>query len=72
MQKTYIIENLDCANCAAELENALRKVEGIGSVSVSFMTQKLVIDFTTEDITSIMKEVRRIATKIEPDSEIIE
>lgn len=72
MQKTYIIENLDCANCAAELENALRKVEGIGSVSVSFMTQKLVIDFTAEDITSIMKEVRRIATKIEPDSEIIE
>ena len=72
MQKTYIIENLDCANCAAELENALRKVEGIGSVSVSFMTQKLVIDFTAEDITSIMKEVRRIAAKIEPDSEIIE
>lgn len=72
MQKTYIIENLDCANCAAELENALRKVESIGSVSVSFMTQKLVIDFTAEDITSIMKEVRRIAAKIEPDSEIIE
>lgn len=71
MQKTYHIENLDCANCAAELENALRGIAGINNVSISFMTQKLVIDFA-EDEALVMKEVRRLAAKIEPDCEISE
>lgn len=69
MQKTYTIENLDCANCAAELENALQDIKGINNVSISFLTQKLYIDFADDEET-IMKEVRRIAAKIEPDCEI--
>lgn len=69
MQKTYTIENLDCPNCAAELENALQDIKGINNVSISFLTQKLYIDFADDEET-IMKEVRRIANKIEPDCEI--
>ena len=69
MQKTYTIENLDCPNCAAELENALQDIKGINNVSISFLTQKLCIDFADDEET-IMKEVRRIANKIEPDCEI--
>lgn len=71
MQKTYTIENLDCANCAAELENAIRGLSGVNSVSVSFMTQKLVLDFGGEE-SEIIVEIRRLAAKIEPDCEISE
>ena len=69
MQKTYTIENLDCANCAAELENAVRNIKGINTATVSFMAQKLYIDFAADEET-VMEEVRRIAAKIEPDCEI--
>ena len=69
MQKTYTIENLDCANCAAELENALQNIKGINTATVSFMAQKLYIDFADDEET-VMKEVRRITNKIEPDCEI--
>ncbi len=69
MQKTYTIENLDCANCAAELENAIGKINGVSSVSVSFISQKLAIEFDAEEA-SLLKEIRRIAAKIEPDCEI--
>lgn len=69
MQKTYTIENLDCANCAAELENALQNIKGINTATVSFMAQKLYIDFADDEET-VMEEVRRIAAKIEPDCEI--
>lgn len=69
MQKTYTIENLDCANCAAELENAIRKINGVSSVSISFISQKLSIEFDAEEA-SLLKEIRRIAAKIEPDCEI--
>ncbi len=69
MQKTYTIENLDCANCAAELENALQNIKGINTAMVSFMAQKLYIDFAADEET-VMEEVRRIAAKIEPDCEI--
>lgn len=69
MQKNYTIENLDCANCAAELENAIRQLDNVISVSVSFITQKLVIDFCGEE-QATLKEIRRLAAKIEPDCEI--
>ena len=69
MQKTYTIENLDCANCAAELENALQNIKGINTATVSFIAQKLYIDFADDEET-VMEEVRRIAAKIEPDCEI--
>lgn len=69
MQKTYTIENLDCANCAAELENAIGQLGNISSVSVSFITQKLTVDFDGEE-NSVLREIRRLASKIEPDCEI--
>lgn len=69
MQKTYTIENLDCANCAAELENAISKINGVSSVSVSFISQKLAIEFNAEEA-PLLEEIRRLAAKIEPDCEI--
>ncbi len=67
MEKTYKIE-VDCANCAAKVEQALKKVSGVKDATVNFMTQKLLIDFDdTADIDAVMKAVYKSAKKIESD-----
>ena len=69
MKKIYQLENLDCANCAAKIENAVRKINGVANASVSFMTQKLMIE-TDADLDQIMEEVKKVIRKVEPDCEI--
>ena len=70
MKKTYEIE-VDCANCAQLMEQAVSKVEGVAKVVVNFMTQKMVIEFTEgADIKAVMKTVLKECKKVEPDCEI--
>ncbi len=71
MKKIYKLENLDCANCAAKIEAAIKEIEGVSGASVSFMTQKLVIETEPEILDAVMAEVRKTMNKIEPDCEII-
>lgn len=70
MKKTYKIE-VDCANCANLMENAICKIEGVNTAGVNFMTQKIIVEFedgyTPEDV---MKTVLKACRKIEPDCEI--
>ena len=70
MKKIYQLENLDCANCAAKIENAVRKINGVANASVSFMTLKLMIE-TDADLDQIMEEVKKVIRKVEPDCEIV-
>ena len=70
MKKIYQLENLDCANCAAKIENAVREINGVTNASVSFMTQNLMIE-TDADIDQIMEEVKKVIRKVEPDCEIV-
>jgi Cation transport ATPase len=71
MKKTFKIE-VDCANCANLVEDAAKKVAGVNGLSVSFMTQKMKIDFADDaDVDAVVEEVRRAARKIEPDFEIL-
>ena len=44
MRKTFELEDLDCANCAAKMEEAIKKLPGVKRVSVNFMTQKMILD----------------------------
>ena len=67
MKKKYKVENIDCANCAAKLETAIQKIEGVEEATLSFMTQKLTIEAKEEDFEKIMSEVVAIAQKMEPD-----
>lgn len=70
MKKTYRIE-VDCANCASLMENATRKVEGVASATVNFMTQKMIVEFAEgADEKATMKNVLRACKKVEPDCEI--
>ncbi len=69
MQKKFKIE-VDCANCAAKIEQAIQKVPGVHSATVSFMTQKMVVDADEENFDQILKEIVKVAKKIEPDFEV--
>lgn len=70
MKKTYQLENLDCANCAAKMETAINQIEGVDKAVVSFMTQKLTVE-TSGDIEKIMAEVIKVISRVEPDCEVI-
>lgn len=70
MKKTYKIE-VDCANCALQMEEAARKVAGVQEVTVSFMTQKMKVEFAEgADEKAVMCSVRRACKKVEDDCEI--
>ncbi|MEF9938491.1 MAG: cation transporter [Clostridium sp.] len=67
MKKKFKLTDLDCANCAAKMENAIKKLSGVSDASVSFMTQKLTVEAEDSRFDDIMKEVVSICKKIEPD-----
>ncbi len=72
MKKTFKLQDLDCANCAAKLERAVQQVDGVLSATVSFMTQKLTIEIADENFDTVWKEVKKKAKKADPDVTIIE
>ena len=70
MQKTYKIE-VDCANCARKMEEATKKVSGVANATVSFMTQKMNVEFAEgAEEKAVMKEVLKACKKVESDCEI--
>lgn len=70
MKKTYGIE-VDCANCAAKMEEAANKTAGVSNAVVSFMTQKMKVEFDDgADEKTVMKQVLKSCRKIEDDCEI--
>ena len=71
MKKIYKLEDLDCANCAAKMERAVQKIDGVNSVNVSFMTQRMTIDADDNRFDEIMNEVVKVCRKVEPDFRII-
>lgn len=71
MIKTYRVRNLECANCAAKIERALNKVDGVNSATVNFFAQKITLDIIDEKCDDIIGEVKRICKKVEPDMEIL-
>lgn len=71
MKKVYKLIDLDCANCAAKMEERIKKLPGVTDAAVSFMTQKMTVVTEADDQSEIMKEVVRVCKKIEPDCEIV-
>ena len=67
MKKKFKLTDLDCANCAAKMEDATRKIEGVENASVSFMTQKMTIEAAEDQFDRIMQEVVAVCKKVEPD-----
>ena len=72
MKKTYKLEDLDCANCAAKMETAISKIDGVTNVSVSFISQKMTIETADDrDMDAIMKQVVKVCKRVEPDCRIL-
>ena len=71
MKKVYMLEDLDCANCALKMEDGIKKIDGVVNAEVNFMTQKMTIETEADDQKKIMKEVVKICRKIEPDCTIL-
>ena len=67
MKKRYKLQDLCCANCAAKMEDGIRKLPGVKDATINFMTQKLTIDADDERFDEIMREVVALCRKIEPD-----
>lgn len=67
MKSTFKIKGLDCANCAAQLENEINNVEGIENASISFMAERMVLEYDEKNAEEIMEKVRKIIKKEEPD-----
>ncbi len=72
MVKVLKVEDLECAHCAAKIEEGISKIEGVNSVSVSFLTQKITLDAVDAEFDEIVREIRKIVKKIEPDCTVIE
>ena len=71
MKFVYRIEELDCAHCAAKMEKAISKLDGVESVSVAFLSQKLTIEADESKIEEIITKAAEICRKVEPDCKII-
>ena len=69
MQKKFKIE-VDCANCAAKIETAIKELPGVKNASVSFMAQKLLLEADDDKFDAVLKDAVRAAKKVEPDFEI--
>lgn len=70
MKKSYKLIDLDCANCAAKMEAAIKKLDGVKDASVSFMTQKLTIEADDEIFDEVVKKAVACISKVEPDCQV--
>ena len=71
MKKTFRLVDLDCANCAAKMEDAIKKLDGVQNASVSFMTQKMTIEADDAEFDAVVKCAVDCIKKVEPDCTVI-
>ena len=71
MKKRFKLVNLDCANCAAKMEDAIKKVDGVKDATVSFVMQKMTVEADDAHFDDIMKEIVKVCKRVEPDCEIV-
>lgn len=67
MKKTFSLNNLDCANCAAKMEKAILKIEGVKNASISFFAQKLVLEADDARWDEIVREVGKAISRVDAD-----
>ncbi len=70
MKKKFTLTDLDCANCAAKMEDAINKIDGVTAATVSFLQQKLTIEADDARFDDIMDQVVKVCKKVEPDCTI--
>lgn len=71
MNKVYRLKDLDCAACAAKLEQHLAKIDGVNSVSVNFIYQKLMVDFDEAKKDEVLANIKSVTANVEPEVKIL-
>lgn len=71
MKKVYKLEELDCANCAAKMEEAIKKIDGVTYANVNFMAMKLTIEANDDIFEEVLKKVTKAIRRVEPDCRVI-
>ena len=71
MKKTFMLEDLDCANCAAKMEEAVKKIDGVKFASVNFLAQKMTLEADDEAFDEILKKAIKTIKRVEPDCRVI-
>lgn len=71
MKKIYRMKDLDCANCAAKMERAIQKIDGVIFAEVSFMAQRLTLEMDDNKVPAILEQVKKCVTKVEPDCKVL-
>lgn len=67
MKKTFKLVGLDCASCAGKIENGIKKIDGVKSANVNFVTTKLTIEADESEMDRIVKHAKKVIRKFEPD-----
>ena len=67
MVKILKMENLDCAHCTSQMEKKIKKIQGVNSVSISFMAQKMILDCKDEEAEGILEKVRAAVRSVDED-----
>jgi len=70
MKKTFKLVDLDCAHCAAKMEEAIKKLPGVTDASVNFLSQKLTLEAPDDSFDDIVKQMVKTCKDIEPDCTI--
>ncbi len=71
MKKTFKMVDLDCANCAAKMENAILKIDGVNEANVSFLSQRMTIEADGDRFDEIIQQVVKACKKVDADCEIV-
>ena len=71
MRKVYKVENIDCAHCAAKMEEAANKLAGVEKVTLNFLTKKLIVEADESNFTNIVDEIEKVMKKVDFEAEIV-
>ena len=70
MKKVIAMQDLDCANCAAKMEQSIKKIDGVQSVSINFMAQKMTLEVADDNFDQVIAKIKATVKKIEPDCKL--
>ena len=70
MKKVIAMQDLDCANCAAKMEQAIRKIDGVTNCTINFMLQRMTLEFDESNSEQIINQIKVAIKKIEPDCKL--
>ena len=70
MKKVFELDEVDCANCARKMQEAVAKIDGVDNVTVNFFTQKMTLEAADDKFDAVLKEAIKVLAKVEPDCEV--